>query len=211
MTIFLTSAPRGGGLWRLVPTTKPLLLSSPPATLSPSPFSTFVFPMAAAGPSFAVCRRCRTLRLYGDKPACKHCLEAKGFRYRVEDLTEAGACGACRRRACPSPSLPLPRAAQAAFALQQAGAAQAVGGCCCGGVSSRARHDFRDTDSEGRRLVSLPKTSWPPAPGLDLALVERTLVKHFGDIPAAARELPHPRSRSASADLGRAASSRRGA
>ena len=43
------------------------------------------------GWSFIVCacgRRCRTLRLYRDDLACKHCLEAKGLRYRVEDLTK---------------------------------------------------------------------------------------------------------------------------
>ena len=42
------------------------------------------------GWSFFQCpcgRRCRTLRLYDGFPACKHCLEAKGFRYRVEDLS----------------------------------------------------------------------------------------------------------------------------
>ena len=42
------------------------------------------------GWSFFVCacgRRCRTLRLYGDALACKGCLEAKGFRYRVEDMS----------------------------------------------------------------------------------------------------------------------------
>lgn len=31
-------------------------------------------------------RRCRTLRLYNGALACKHCLEARGFRYRVEDM-----------------------------------------------------------------------------------------------------------------------------
>jgi hypothetical protein len=42
------------------------------------------------GWSFFVCpcgRRARTLRLYRDELACKHCLEAKGLRYRVEDLS----------------------------------------------------------------------------------------------------------------------------
>ena len=44
------------------------------------------------GWSFFVCacgRRCRTLRLYNNALACKHCLEAKGFRYRVEDMTQS--------------------------------------------------------------------------------------------------------------------------
>ena len=42
------------------------------------------------GWSFFVCpcgRRARTLRLYDGSLACKHCLEAKGLRYRVEDLS----------------------------------------------------------------------------------------------------------------------------
>jgi hypothetical protein len=45
------------------------------------------------GWSFFVCscgRRCRTLRLYNGFPACKGCLEAKGFRYRVEDMRGVG-------------------------------------------------------------------------------------------------------------------------
>jgi hypothetical protein len=40
--------------------------------------------------SFFLCpcgSRCRTLRLHGGL-ACKHCLEAKGLRYRVEDLSK---------------------------------------------------------------------------------------------------------------------------
>ena len=42
------------------------------------------------GWSFFQCpcgRRARTLRLYDGSPACKHCLEARGLRYRVEDLS----------------------------------------------------------------------------------------------------------------------------
>ena len=42
--------------------------------------------------SFFVCscgRRCRTLRLYNGALACKHCLEARGFRYRVEDMSRS--------------------------------------------------------------------------------------------------------------------------
>jgi hypothetical protein len=42
--------------------------------------------------SFFVCscgRRCRTLRLYGGALACKGCLEARGFRYRVEDMSRS--------------------------------------------------------------------------------------------------------------------------
>jgi hypothetical protein len=43
------------------------------------------------GWSFFVCacgRRCRTLRLYEGSLACKGCLEAKGLRYQIEDLTK---------------------------------------------------------------------------------------------------------------------------
>jgi hypothetical protein len=43
------------------------------------------------GWSFFICacgRRCRTLRLFEGKTACKHCLEARGLRYRVEDLSK---------------------------------------------------------------------------------------------------------------------------
>jgi hypothetical protein len=42
--------------------------------------------------SFFLCRcgrRVRTLRLYNGDPACKRCLEARGFRYRVEDMSKA--------------------------------------------------------------------------------------------------------------------------
>jgi hypothetical protein len=44
------------------------------------------------GWSFFVCacgRRCRTIRLHDSGLACKHCLEARGLRYRVEDLTKS--------------------------------------------------------------------------------------------------------------------------
>jgi hypothetical protein len=64
------------------------------------------------GWSFFVCacgRRCRTLRLYNNALACKHCLEARGFRYRVEDMSpsERAAHVASRlaaRLASPSPA-----------------------------------------------------------------------------------------------------------
>ena len=41
--------------------------------------------------SFFICacgRRCRTLRFHQCGLACKHCLEARGLRYKVEDLTK---------------------------------------------------------------------------------------------------------------------------
>ena len=40
--------------------------------------------------SYFICscgRCCRTLRLYNGSLACKRCLEARGLRYRVEDLS----------------------------------------------------------------------------------------------------------------------------
>jgi hypothetical protein len=43
----------------------------------------------SGGWSFFVCscgRRCRTLRLFKGELGCKGCLEAKGLRYRVEDM-----------------------------------------------------------------------------------------------------------------------------
>jgi hypothetical protein len=45
------------------------------------------------GWSFFVCacgRRCRTLRLYDGALGCKGCLEAKGLRYKVEDMRGGG-------------------------------------------------------------------------------------------------------------------------
>ena len=56
------------------------------------------------GWSFFICacgRRARTIRLHDGGLACKHCLEAKGLRYRVEDLSrpERAAHVAARLRA----------------------------------------------------------------------------------------------------------------
>jgi hypothetical protein len=64
------------------------------------------------GWSFFVCpcgRRARTIRLFDGGLACKHCLEARGLRYRVEDLPkpERAAHVASRlkpRLASPSPA-----------------------------------------------------------------------------------------------------------
>ena len=45
------------------------------------------------GWSFFICQcgcRCRTLRLYEGGLGCKHCLEARGLRYRVEDMRGGG-------------------------------------------------------------------------------------------------------------------------
>jgi hypothetical protein len=65
----------------------------------PAPDDTTTFVVAlqhirfsnGGGWSFFQCpcgRRCRTLRLYNGSPACKHCLGAKGLRYRVTDLSK---------------------------------------------------------------------------------------------------------------------------
>jgi hypothetical protein len=46
--------------------------------------------------SFFICacgRRCRTLRLYAGALACKGCLEARGLRYEVEDMSPAERAG----------------------------------------------------------------------------------------------------------------------
>ena len=87
------------------------------------------------GWSFIVCacgRRCRTLRLYRDDLACKHCLEAKGLRYRVEDLTKperaahvasrlkARLAGAVPARLHPRPGRKLDRRGRLAAALWRA-------------------------------------------------------------------------------------------
>ena len=99
------------------------------------------------GWSFFVCpcgRRCRTLRLYRDELACKHCLEAKGLRYRVEDLTtpERAAHVAARlkpRLASPSPARLKPHLRYSK--LERRSRLEAALRRCEYTVS---RHDFRD-------------------------------------------------------------------
>jgi hypothetical protein len=62
------------------------------------------------GWSFFVCacgRRCRTLRLHGGL-ACKHCLEAKGLRYRVEDLPKPERAAHVASRLKPRLTSPSP-------------------------------------------------------------------------------------------------------
>jgi hypothetical protein len=85
--------------------------------------------------SFFICkcgRRCRTLRLYEGKTACKGCLEASGLRYRVEDLTKperaahvasrlkARLAGAAPARLHPRPGRKLDRRGRLAAALWRA-------------------------------------------------------------------------------------------
>jgi hypothetical protein len=98
------------------------------------------------GWSFFVCacgRRCRTLRLHGGL-ACKWCLEAKGLRYRVEDLTkpERAAHVAARlkpRLLSPSPARLKPHLRWSK--LERRGRLEASLRRCEHIVS---RHDFRD-------------------------------------------------------------------
>jgi hypothetical protein len=68
------------------------------------------------GWSFFLCpcgRRARILRLYAGVLACRHCLKAKGLRYRVEDLTRteraAQAASRLARRLTASPARLNPR------------------------------------------------------------------------------------------------------
>ena len=61
--------------------------------------------------SFFVCacgRRARTLRLYNSALACKDCLEAKGLRYRVEDLTKPERAAHVASRLKPRLASPAP-------------------------------------------------------------------------------------------------------
>jgi hypothetical protein len=87
------------------------------------------------GWSFFVCscgRHARTLRLHQGGLACKGCLEAKGFRYWVEDLTrperaahvasrlKARLAGAAPARLHPRPGRKLDRRGRLAAALWRA-------------------------------------------------------------------------------------------
>jgi hypothetical protein len=104
------------------------------------------------GWSFFLCpcgRRCRTLRLHQGGLACKHCLEAKGLRYRVEDLTkpERAAHVASRlkpRLASASPARLKPHLRWSK--LERRGRLAAALRRCEYTVS---RHDFRDLIGEG--------------------------------------------------------------
>jgi hypothetical protein len=102
--------------------------------------------------SFFICacgRRCRTLRLYPDELACKHCLEAKGLRYRVEDLTkpERAAHVASRlkpRLASASPARLKPHLRYSK--LERRGRLEAALRRC---EYTASRHDFRDLIPKG--------------------------------------------------------------
>jgi hypothetical protein len=104
------------------------------------------------GWSFFVCpcgRRCRTLRLHQGGLACKHCLEAKGLRYRVEDLSrpERAAHVASRlkpRLLSPSPARLKPHLRWSK--LERRVRLEAVLRRCEYTVS---RHDFRDLIPKG--------------------------------------------------------------
>ena len=104
------------------------------------------------GWSFFVCacgRRCRTLRLHNGGLACKGCLEAKGLRYRVEDLSrpERAAHVASRlkpRLASPSPARLKPHLRYSK--LERRGRLEAALRRCEYTVS---RHDFGDLIPKG--------------------------------------------------------------
>jgi hypothetical protein len=102
--------------------------------------------------SFFVCacgRRARTLRLHRGGLACKHCLEAKGLRYRVEDLTkpERAAHVALRlkpRLASASPARLKPHLRWSK--LERRSRLEAALRRC---EYTASRHDFRDLIPKG--------------------------------------------------------------
>ena len=104
------------------------------------------------GWSFFQCpcgRRARTLRLHDGAVACKHCLEAKGLRYRVEDLTkpERAAHVASRlkpRLASASPARLKPHLRYSK--LERRGRLEAALRRC---EYTASRHDFRDLIPKG--------------------------------------------------------------
>jgi hypothetical protein len=87
--------------------------------------------------------------LYPDELACKHCLEAKGLRYRVEDLTkpERAAHVASRlkpRLASASPARLKPHLRYSK--LERRGRLEAALRRC---EYTASRHDFRDLIPKG--------------------------------------------------------------
>ena len=102
--------------------------------------------------SFFICacrRRCRTLRLHHSGLACKHCLEAKGLRYKVEDLSrsERATHAASRlkpRLASPSPARLKPHLRWSR--LERRSRLEAALRRC---EFTAARHDFRGLIPKG--------------------------------------------------------------
>ena len=103
------------------------------------------------GWSFFVCvcgRRCRTLRLH-DGLACKGCLEAKGLRYRVEDLSkpERAAHVASRLRERLNSDKPARVKPHLRYSkLERRGRLEAALRRC---EFMASRHDFRDLIGKG--------------------------------------------------------------
>jgi hypothetical protein len=104
------------------------------------------------GWSFFVCscgRRARTLRLHHGGLGCKHCLEAKGLRYRVEDLTKAERAAHVASRLKPrldsaSPARLKPHLRYSK--LERRGRLEAALRRC---EYIASRHDFRDLIRKG--------------------------------------------------------------
>ena len=102
--------------------------------------------------SFFICpcgRRARTIRLHDGGLACKHCLEAKGLRYRVEDLSrpERAAHVASRlkpRLASASPARLKPHLRYSK--LERRSRLEAALRRC---EYTASRHDFRDLIPKG--------------------------------------------------------------
>jgi len=127
------SASRLRAAGKIVPDMKAATVSFPDGPSFLVALSHLQFPNGG-GWSFFLCpcgRRCRTLRLHGGL-ACKHCLEARGLRYRVEDLTKperaahvafrlkARLAGVAPARLNPRPGRRLDRRGRLAAALWRA-------------------------------------------------------------------------------------------
>ena len=109
------------------------------------------------GWSFFLCpcgRRCRTLRLHQGGLACKGCLEAKGLRYRVEDLTKPERATHVASRLKPrltsaSPARLKPHLRYSK--LERRGRLEAALRRC---EFVASRHDFRDLIGKGANDAS---------------------------------------------------------
>ena len=112
---------------------------------------------------------------------CKGCLEAKGLRYRVEDLS--GPERAAHVASADWRALRRRRRVSSRIWPQQARAARPPRAAL-----RRAEYWCRGMISGLKGAMRLPKVPAACA-DLDLAQVSRVLAKHYGDIPAAAREL----------------------
>ncbi len=147
--------------------------------------------------SYFICgcgRKCRTLRLYEGELGCKGCLEAKGLRYWIEDLSksERAAYRAPRLKARLMNEVParlkphlrwgtLERRSRLEAALRQAELGWGI-------VTLLSLSRATGIDVGMMFRAKIPDSCADLCP----AKVERMLEKHFGDIYAAARELGVP-------------------